>query len=79
MTAPGRPVPAGGLHPILLVERQMREILHSFGLEVLEGPGSRRTNTTSTSSPWAVQLHGLRHPRVTTRNGRLGRKPTAPG
>jgi tRNA synthetases class II core domain (F) len=31
-------VPVGGLHPILLVERQMREIVHSFGFEVFEGP-----------------------------------------
>ena len=38
MTAPGRPVPVGGVRPILLVERQMREIVHSFGFEVFEGP-----------------------------------------
>jgi phenylalanyl-tRNA synthetase alpha chain len=38
MTGPGRPVPAGGLHPLLLVERDMREIFHSFGFEVFEGP-----------------------------------------
>lgn len=38
MTAPGRPVRVGHLHPTMTVERQLREIFHAFGFEVFEGP-----------------------------------------
>jgi phenylalanyl-tRNA synthetase alpha chain len=38
MTAPGRPVRVGHMHPIMTVERDVREILHAFGFEVFEGP-----------------------------------------
>jgi len=38
LTAPGLPVRVGHLHPMLTVERELREILHGFGFEVFEGP-----------------------------------------
>ncbi len=38
MTAPGRPVRLGHLHPTMTVERDLREIFHAFGFEVFEGP-----------------------------------------
>jgi phenylalanyl-tRNA synthetase alpha chain len=38
MTAPGRPVRVGHLHPTMTVERDLREIFHAFGFEVFEGP-----------------------------------------
>jgi phenylalanyl-tRNA synthetase alpha chain len=38
MSAPGRPVRIGHLHPLLTVERDFREIFHAFGFEVFEGP-----------------------------------------
>jgi phenylalanyl-tRNA synthetase alpha chain len=38
MSAPGRPARLGHLHPLMTVERDLREILHGFGFEVLEGP-----------------------------------------
>ena len=38
MTAPGRPMRAGHLHPLMTVERDFREIFHAFGFEVFEGP-----------------------------------------
>ncbi|PZR61561.1 MAG: phenylalanine--tRNA ligase subunit alpha [Chloroflexi bacterium] len=38
MTAPGRPVAAGHLHPLMTAEREVREIFHGFGFEVIEGP-----------------------------------------
>jgi len=38
MTAPGRPVRVGHLHPLMTVERDLREIFHAFGFEVFEGP-----------------------------------------
>ncbi|MGH2392699.1 MAG: phenylalanine--tRNA ligase subunit alpha [Candidatus Limnocylindria bacterium] len=38
MTAPGRPIRAGHLHPVMTVERDLREIFHAFGFEVFEGP-----------------------------------------
>ncbi len=38
MTAPGRPVRLGHLHPLMTVERDLREIFHAFGFEVFEGP-----------------------------------------
>jgi phenylalanyl-tRNA synthetase alpha chain len=38
MSAPGRPVAVGHLHPTLTLMRDMREILHAFGFEVFEGP-----------------------------------------
>jgi len=38
MTAPGLPIRVGHLHPMLTVERELREILHAFGFEVFEGP-----------------------------------------
>jgi phenylalanyl-tRNA synthetase alpha chain len=38
MTAPGRPVRIGHLHPTMTVERDLREVLHGFGFELFEGP-----------------------------------------
>jgi phenylalanyl-tRNA synthetase alpha chain len=38
MTAPGRPARLGHLHPLMTVERDLREIFHGFGFEVFEGP-----------------------------------------
>ncbi len=38
MSAPGRPVRIGHLHPLMTVERDFREIFHAFGFEVFEGP-----------------------------------------
>ncbi|MFN2484349.1 MAG: phenylalanine--tRNA ligase subunit alpha [Candidatus Limnocylindria bacterium] len=38
MSAPGRPVPLGHLHPLMTVEREIREIFHGYGFEVFEGP-----------------------------------------
>ena len=38
MSAPGRPVPIGHLHPVQTLMRDLREIFHSFGFEVFEGP-----------------------------------------
>lgn len=38
MTAPGRPPRLGHLHPLMTIERDVREIFHGFGFEVFEGP-----------------------------------------
>jgi phenylalanyl-tRNA synthetase alpha chain len=38
MTAPGRPVRLGHLHPTMTVERALREVFHAFGFDVIEGP-----------------------------------------
>src|ERR671919_1613701 len=38
MSAPGRSVRVGHLHPTMSVERELREILHAFGFEIFEGP-----------------------------------------
>ena len=38
MSAPGRPVPMGHLHPIMTLMRDLREIFHAYGFEVFEGP-----------------------------------------
>jgi phenylalanyl-tRNA synthetase alpha chain len=38
MTAPGRPMPVGHLHPTLTLMRDVREIFHAYGFEVFEGP-----------------------------------------
>jgi phenylalanyl-tRNA synthetase alpha chain len=38
MSAPGRPRAVGGLHPTLTLMRDLREIFHAFGFEVIEGP-----------------------------------------
>ena len=38
MSAPGRPVRVGHLHPVLATMRDMREIFHAYGFEVFEGP-----------------------------------------
>ncbi|MGH2401512.1 MAG: phenylalanine--tRNA ligase subunit alpha [Candidatus Limnocylindria bacterium] len=38
MSAPGRPVPNGHLHPVQTLMRDLREIFHAFGFEVFEGP-----------------------------------------
>jgi phenylalanyl-tRNA synthetase alpha chain len=38
MSAPGRPSRVGHLHPLLTVERDLREIFHAFGFEIFEGP-----------------------------------------
>ncbi|HJT63501.1 MAG TPA: phenylalanine--tRNA ligase subunit alpha, partial [Candidatus Limnocylindria bacterium] len=38
MSAPGRPARVGHLHPLMTVERDLREIFHGFGFEVIEGP-----------------------------------------
>jgi len=38
MSAPGRPLAIGHLHPVQTLMRDLREILHAFGFEVFEGP-----------------------------------------
>src|SRR5918999_1442644 len=38
MSAPGRPVRIGHLHPVQTLMRDLREIFHAFGFEVFEGP-----------------------------------------
>ncbi len=38
VSAPGRPLRVGHLHPTLSVERDLREIFHAFGFEIFEGP-----------------------------------------
>ena len=38
MSAPGRPVPIGHLHPVQTLMRDLREIFHAYGFEVFEGP-----------------------------------------
>jgi phenylalanyl-tRNA synthetase alpha chain len=38
MSAPGRPSRIGHLHPLITVERDLREIFHAFGFEIFEGP-----------------------------------------
>jgi phenylalanyl-tRNA synthetase alpha chain len=38
MSAPGKPVRIGHLHPTMTAERDFREIFHAFGFEVFEGP-----------------------------------------
>jgi len=38
MSAPGRPVAVGHLHPVQTLVRDLREIFHAYGFEVFEGP-----------------------------------------
>jgi phenylalanyl-tRNA synthetase alpha chain len=38
MSAPGRPVRVGHLHPVLTLMRDLREVFHAYGFEVFEGP-----------------------------------------
>ena len=38
MSAPGRPIRVGHLHPVLTTLRDLREIFHAYGFEVFEGP-----------------------------------------
>jgi phenylalanyl-tRNA synthetase alpha chain len=38
MSAPGRPMPIGHLHPVMTLMRDVREIFHAYGFEVFEGP-----------------------------------------
>ena len=38
MSAPGRSLRAGHLHPLHIVERDIREFFHAYGFEVVEGP-----------------------------------------
>ena len=38
MSAPGRPIQVGHLHPVQTLMRDLREIFHAFGFEVFEGP-----------------------------------------
>jgi phenylalanyl-tRNA synthetase alpha chain len=38
MSAPGRPLPVGHLHPVQTLMRDLREIFHAYGFEVFEGP-----------------------------------------
>ena len=38
MSAPGRPVSIGHLHPVQTLIRDLREIFHAYGFEVFEGP-----------------------------------------
>ena len=38
MTAPGRSVPVGHLHPVQTLMRDLREVFHAYGFEVIEGP-----------------------------------------
>ncbi|MGZ8481260.1 MAG: phenylalanine--tRNA ligase subunit alpha [Candidatus Limnocylindria bacterium] len=38
MSAPGRPVRIGHLHPVQTLMRDLRELFHAYGFEVFEGP-----------------------------------------
>ncbi len=38
MSAPGRPVRVGHLHPVHTLMRDVREVFHAYGFEVFEGP-----------------------------------------
>jgi phenylalanyl-tRNA synthetase alpha chain len=38
MSAPGRPMPIGHLHPVMTLIEDVREIFHAYGFEVFEGP-----------------------------------------
>ncbi|HUF06830.1 MAG TPA: phenylalanine--tRNA ligase subunit alpha [Candidatus Binatia bacterium] len=38
MSAPGRPMRIGHLHPVQTMLRDLREIFHAYGFEVFEGP-----------------------------------------
>ena len=38
MSAPGRPVRVGHLHPVHTLMRDLREVFHAYGFEVFEGP-----------------------------------------
>jgi phenylalanyl-tRNA synthetase alpha chain len=38
MSAPGRPMPIGHLHPVMTLMRDLREVFHAYGFEVFEGP-----------------------------------------
>ena len=38
MSAPGRPMPIGHLHPVMTLIGDLREIFHAYGFEVFEGP-----------------------------------------
>ena len=38
MSAPGRPLAIGHLHPVMTLMRDLREIFHAYGFEVFEGP-----------------------------------------
>ena len=38
MSAPGRPMAVGHLHPVQTTMRDLREIFHAYGFEVFEGP-----------------------------------------
>jgi phenylalanyl-tRNA synthetase alpha chain len=38
MSAPGRPLPVGHLHPVQTTMRDLREIFHAYGFELFEGP-----------------------------------------
>jgi phenylalanyl-tRNA synthetase alpha chain len=38
MSAPGRPIRVGHLHPVLTLMRDLRELFHAYGFEVIEGP-----------------------------------------
>jgi len=38
MSAPGRPLRVGHLHPVQTLIRDLREVFHAYGFEVFEGP-----------------------------------------
>ena len=38
MSAPGRPIRVGHLHPVVTLMRDLRELFHAYGFEVFEGP-----------------------------------------
>ncbi len=38
MSAPGRPLRVGHLHPVQTLMRDLRELFHAYGFEVFEGP-----------------------------------------
>ncbi len=38
MSAPGRPLRVGHLHPVQTLMRDLREVFHAYGFEVFEGP-----------------------------------------
>ena len=38
MSAPGRPLRVGHLHPVQTLMRDLREVFHAYGFEIFEGP-----------------------------------------
>jgi phenylalanyl-tRNA synthetase alpha chain len=47
ISLPGRPVALGRLHPSTLIVREITEIFRGMGFQIVEGPRSSGTTTTS--------------------------------